>query len=62
MAPDEKKNCSICGSEFDGAAEPTILKEAGEWLSAELWRDSGELCPQCLENRANLAMMYVVDR
>ena len=36
--------------------------EAGEWLSDEFWKDAGELCPCCLENRAKLSMMYIVDR
>lgn len=58
----ERKACSICGSQYDGQALATIFTEAGEWLSEEFWRDAGELCPQCLENRARLAMMYLIDR
>jgi rubredoxin len=56
------KTCSICGSAFAEAEPDSVYLEAGGWLSDEFWRDKGELCPQCLENRAKLAMMYVVDR
>ena len=58
----ELKTCSICGVEYEEQREATVFSEAGEWLSEEFWKDSGELCPQCLENRAKLAMMYMVDR
>ena len=43
------------------ASAPEML-EVLEWLAEEFWRDNGELCPRCLENRARLAMMYVIDR
>ncbi len=56
------KTCTICSSNYDENISPSIFAEAGEWLSAEFWRDSGKLCPQCLENRAKLAMMYLIDR
>ncbi len=56
------KKCSICGEEFDETIKPdSIFQEAGEWLAEEIWQDSGELCPRCLENRAHLAMMYAHD-
>jgi hypothetical protein len=58
----EGKTCSICGVEYGEQVTATILSEAGEWLSEEFWKDSGDLCHQCLENRAKLAMMYVIDR
>ena len=56
------RKCSICQLEYDETAQTSLFTEAGEWLSDEFWRDAGELCPQCLENRARLAMMYLVDR
>jgi len=40
----------------------SMFTEAGEWLSEEVWNDVGDLCPACLESRAKLAMMYVIDR
>lgn len=52
------KNCSMCGKEFDEAAAHSLYAEAGEWLAEEVWKDAGELCPLCLENRARLVMMY----
>ncbi len=52
----------ICGSGFDEKEERTIFGEAGDWLSEEVWKDSGELCKECLESRAKLAMMYLIDR
>ena len=56
------KTCSICKEEYDENVKPdTVFHEAGEWLAAEVWQDSGELCPRCLENRAHLAMMYAHD-
>ena len=56
------KTCTICSNQFDDTLPASTFIEAGEWLSEEFWRDSGGLCPQCLENRAKLAMMYVIDR
>ncbi|GAM08561.1 hypothetical protein OR1_00833 [Geobacter sp. OR-1] len=56
------KQCSICGNEYDEPLQTSLFAEAGEWLSEEFWRDSGQLCRQCLENRAKLAMMYLIDR
>lgn len=52
------KNCTICGVEYEETAAGSVFVEAGEWLAAEVWKDAGELCPQCLENRARLVMMY----
>jgi hypothetical protein len=56
------KACAICGCSFEEGADPSVLGEAGQWLSAEVWQDDGSLCPACLESRARLAMMYLVDR
>lgn len=54
--------CSICGKEFDETvAVESIFHEAGAWLSEEVWQDGGAICPQCLENRARLVMMYAHD-
>ena len=52
------RTCTICGADFDPATPSSLYAEAGEWLAAEVWRDAGELCPLCRENRARLAMMY----
>jgi hypothetical protein len=48
----------MCKKEYDETAEPSEYAQAGEWLAGEVWKDSGELCPRCLENRARLVMMY----
>lgn len=58
----EAKICTVCGMEFVPGEERSLYEEAGEWLAAELWNDAGAICPQCLDNRAKLAMMYVIDR
>ena len=56
------KKCSICSMEFDeNVKASSVFQEAGEWLAEEIWKDAGELCPGCLENRAHLAMMYAHD-
>ncbi len=52
------KTCTICSKEYDEAAALSEYAEAGEWLAGEVWQDSGQLCPVCLENRARLVMMY----
>ena len=52
------KSCALCGKEFDEEAVHSLYAEAGEWLAGEVWKDAGELCPLCLENRARLVMMY----
>ena len=56
------KECAICGSLYEEGAEASVLNDAGQWLSAEVWQDAGTLCPGCLESRARLSMMYLVDR
>jgi hypothetical protein len=53
--------CTICGMEFGGEPPESAFAEAGAWLAEEVWRDAGELCPCCLENRGMLAMMYCHD-
>ena len=53
------KTCTLCNHPFNPAEEQSLFAEAGTWLAEEVWQDSGELCPQCLENRARLAMMYL---
>ena len=50
--------CSVCRNEFDPDGPLSPYAEAGELLAEEVWRDAGELCPLCRENRARLAMMY----
>lgn len=57
----EARNCRICGKTVE-EVKGSIYADAGEWLSEDLWKDGGELCNQCLENRARLAMMYMHDR
>ena len=52
------KSCSICKQEYDETGERSEYAQAGEWLAGEVWQDAGELCSQCLENRARLVMMY----
>ncbi len=51
--------CSMCKKEYDEGAVKSEYAEAGEWLAAEVWQDYGELCPNCLESRAKLSMMYL---
>lgn len=58
----EAKICAVCGMKFIPGEKRSLYEEAGEWLAAEFWNDAGALCPQCLDNRAKLAMMYVIDR
>ena len=52
------KTCTMCRKEYDETAVRSEYAEAGEWLAGEVWKDAGELCPLCLENRARLVMMY----
>ena len=54
----ELRVCSVCGKEFDPDVPASLYAEAGELLAEEVWRDAGELCPLCRENRARLTMMY----
>ena len=56
------KECAICGSFYEEGAETSVFSDAGQWLSAEVWQDAGTLCPACMESRARLSMMYLVDR
>ena len=55
----EDRPCVICGMKFNEEAAKSGFAEAGEWLAGEVWKDAGELCPRCLENRGRLAMMYL---
>ena len=48
----------MCSREYDENAAQSEYAAAGEWLAGEVWKDAGELCPICLENRARLVMMY----
>lgn len=52
------KICTLCGREYDEGTAHSLYAEAGEWLAGEVWKDGGELCQLCLENRARLVMMY----
>lgn len=52
------KICVMCKKEFDENANYSEYAEAGEWLAGEIWKDAGQLCPLCLENRTRLVMMY----
>jgi hypothetical protein len=52
------KSCTMCNKEYDEMAAKSEYAAAGEWLAGEVWKDAGELCPLCLENRARLVMMY----
>ena len=52
------KTCTMCKKEYDENATHSEYAAAGEWLAVEVWKDAGELCPLCLENRARLVMMY----
>jgi len=48
----------MCKKDYDESAAHSPYAEAGEWLAGEIWKDAGELCHLCLENRARLVMMY----
>jgi hypothetical protein len=52
------KTCAMCKKDYDENIALSQYAEAGEWLAGEIWKDSGELCQICLENRARLVMMY----
>lgn len=58
MESSELVICALCSIEFNPNEPSSAYAEAGEWLAKEVWRDAGELCPLCRENRARLAMMY----
>ena len=57
----ESKGCTLCGKTVE-TEKGSLFADAGEWLSKDVWQDSGKLCKQCLENRGRLAMMYLHDR
>jgi len=57
----ESKMCTLCGKAVE-KEKSSLFAVAGEWLSEDVWKDNGELCNQCLENRGRLAMMYLHDR
>ena len=57
----EPKECTLCGKVVE-AEKNSLFSAAGGWLSEDVWKDSGELCNLCLENRGRLAMMYLHDR
>jgi hypothetical protein len=50
--------CKVCGKSITEHHDSSPFKEAGEWLAEEVREDEGEVCEECLENRAKLAMMY----
>jgi hypothetical protein len=52
----ETKKCVLCGKVVE-EEKSSLFAAAGEWLSEDVWKDSGELCELCLENRGRLAMM-----
>jgi hypothetical protein len=56
------KECAICGCRYEEVGKASVFNDAGQWLSAEVWQDAGTLCSACLESRARLSMMYLVDR
>ena len=44
---------------IDPTAPPaTPAQEAGAFLGREIYRDSGEVCLDCLANRGTLGLMY----
>lgn len=54
--------CKVCRKPFDPDQPPsTPEQEAGAFLAAELYGDSGRLCPDCLANRGKLGMMYCTE-
>jgi len=57
----EVERCTLCGKVVE-EEKSSLFATAGQWLSEDVWKDSGELCNQCLENRGRLAMMYLHDR
>lgn len=61
MTREDVRVCVICGRRVEENT-PTLLADAGTWASTELCIDDGEICQRCRENRALLALMYVVDR
>jgi len=57
----EPKQCTLCGKVV-AEEKSSLFAAAGQWLSEDVWKDSGDLCNECLENRGRLAMMYLHDR
>lgn len=57
----EPKQCTLCGKVVEKEKD-SLFAHAGDWLSEAVWKDSGELCNQCLENRGRLAMMYLHEK
>jgi len=62
MSRGGEQACVICGAPLDDPPSPSLLSDAGVWATTKLCDDGGEICRQCRENRALLALMYVVDR
>jgi len=56
------KKCSLCGKLIVIAEKRSLFAHAGEWLAEDVWKDSGEMCDLCLENRGRLALMYMRDK
>lgn len=53
------KTCTVCKKTYDHETTLTDpAEQAGLFFSRELYKDVGELCPACLANRGQLAMMY----
>ncbi len=54
------KTCKVCNQAFDEEAEAeNPAEQMGAFLASEMYADAGELCPKCLANRGQLAMMYL---
>jgi len=53
-------DCRVCGRPFD-PQQPlsTPAQEMGAFLAKEMYGDAGDVCPQCLGSRGELAMMYM---
>lgn len=53
------KHCTVCNAEFDPEAKlEGAAAEMGDFFAKEIYADKGELCPLCLANRGQLAMMF----
>ena len=56
------RGCLLCQKEFDPKlvlTEPAQI--AGQLLAEEDYGDAGQICPDCLSSRGQLAMMYRSD-
>lgn len=52
--------CKVCQKEFpEQEAATGPAEQMGAFLAREMYADAGELCPKCLANRGQLAMMYL---